>query len=545
MNMTCGWFITAPENQTVKLQLTSRLSSSYKSSDRVEVYDVDGSELSANNLRLSNPHSNTDTTIYSKFRSLYILFKSDSHPQESLSESGMLVLYTAFETVRTCSSSNSKDQNMNIILKDRSGIIKTPGYPSNFPTNLITQCCWKILAPKNHVVRLDFISFRMGSSHCVYIHDSINKENPVETFKCRSKTSFTFYASGREASLSVYRIPYSDVTSGSGFIANYSVTPIAAMGPCNITGVDNVIPLTGETGRLFSPLYPQTYPNDMMCTWKITVPEGNFVRLRITSFDLGFSCRVTALKIHDGQSSSGNLLKSFCGRTFDRSVFSSGRYLWVRFQSPKDGYVYGTGFNAVFEAVTQLPAPFSCRSDRLTSLKSDTGTLASYNYPLPYDDKIECTWTIRVDLDYRIRLSFDFFNLSQSSDCSVDYVEVRDGAFTTSDLIGKYCGTEKPESITSDSWDMRVTFKSSGKTNYPGFKASYKRKKSTTAILKIVGIVLGALSSFCALVAGCCKYCCNSNNSRDAPVVQDSENINQIPGFNNYTSQEQVATTKM
>lgn len=137
----------------------------------------------------------------------------------------------------------------------------------------------------------------------------------------------------------------------------------AAMGPCNVTGVDNVIPLTGETGRLFSPLYPQTYPNDMMCTWKINVPEGHYVRLRITSFDLGFSCRGTALKIHDGQSSSGNLLKSFCGRTFDRSVFSSGRYLWVRFQSPKDGYVYGTGFNAVFEAVTQCKAVVSILYD--------------------------------------------------------------------------------------------------------------------------------------------------------------------------------------
>ena len=69
--------------------------------------------------------------------------------------------------------------------------------------------------------------------------------------------------------------------------------------------------------------------------------------------------------------------------------------------------------------------------------------------------------------------------------------------------------------------------------------------ESTTANLKIVGIVLGALSAFCALVGGCCKYCCKSNNSPDAPVVQDSENINQIPGSNNYTSQEQVATTKM
>ena len=145
-----------------------------------------------------------------------------------------------------------------------------------------------------------------------------------------------------------------------------------------------------------------------------------------------------------------------------------------------------------FSALFSVPAPFSCRSDRLTSFKSDTGTLASYNYPLPYDDKIECTWTIRVDLDYRIRLSFDFFNLSQSSDCSVDYVEVRDGVFKTSDLIGKYCGTEKPESITSDSWDMRVTFKSSGKTNYPGFKASYKRKSKYERFRVTRGVGPGA-----------------------------------------------------
>lgn len=145
-----------------------------------------------------------------------------------------------------------------------------------------------------------------------------------------------------------------------------------------------------------------------------------------------------------------------------------------------------------FSALFSVPAPFSCRSDRLTSLKSDTGTLASYNYPLPYDDNIECTWTIRVDLDYRIRLSFDFFNLSQSSDCSVDYVEVRDGAFKRSDLIGKYCGTEKPESVTSDSWDMRVTFKSSGKTSYPGFKASYKRKSKNERFRVTRGVCLGA-----------------------------------------------------
>ena len=149
----------------------------------------------------------------------------------------------------------------------------------------------------------------------------------------------------------------------SGFLFVLLCLIPAGMGPCNITGVDNVIPLTGETGRLFSPFYPHAYHNDMICTWKITVPEGNFVRLRITSFDLGSFCRGTALKIRDGQNSSGNLLKSFCGRTFEHSVFSSGRYLWVRFQSPKGDYVDGTGFNAVFEAVTQCKAVVSILYD--------------------------------------------------------------------------------------------------------------------------------------------------------------------------------------
>ena len=81
-----------------------------------------------------------------------------------------------------------------------------------------------------------------------------------------------------------------------------------------------------------------------------------------------------------------------------------------------------------------------------------------------------------MDSNYEITLSFDYFNLSRSSGCSDDYVEVRDGQVDTSELVGKFCGADIPESITSDSWDMRLTFKSSGKTKYPGFKASYKTK---------------------------------------------------------------------
>lgn len=104
--------------------------------------------------------------------------------------------------------------------------------------------------------------------------------------------------------------------------------------------------------------------------------------------------------------------------------------------------------------------------------------MASYNYPLPYDDSVECVWSISVDTDYKIKLSFDFFNLSDSTDCSEDYVEARDGLFSTSELVGKFCGSQKPSKITSDAWNLRVAFKSSGKTKYPGFKATYETKKT-------------------------------------------------------------------
>lgn len=128
----------------------------------------------------------------------------------------------------------------------------------------------------------------------------------------------------------------------------------AAMGPCKMQGIDNVIPLSGETGRLFSPLYPQTFPRNMKCTWMITVPEGNFVKLRITSLFFAYICKEgTNLQIRDGQSSSSNLLKTFCGQDFESSVFSSGRHLWVRFQSSDSSFQYGTGFNAFFEIVSQ------------------------------------------------------------------------------------------------------------------------------------------------------------------------------------------------
>lgn len=132
----------------------------------------------------------------------------------------------------------------------------------------------------------------------------------------------------------------------------------ADMGPCKIPGVDNLIPLSGETGRLFSPLYPDAYPPNMICTWMITVPLGRFVQLSIKSFNLEKACDDPVLEIRDGPALSSKLLKSFYGRDFLPSVFASGHQLWIRFQTPSDKHLRGTGFDASFKAVTQRKTMF-------------------------------------------------------------------------------------------------------------------------------------------------------------------------------------------
>ncbi len=131
------------------------------------------------------------------------------------------------------------------------------------------------------------------------------------------------------------------------------------MGPCKNPGQDNLIPLTGATGTLFSPLYPRKFRESITCTWVITVPDGHFVRLRIKAFDFGL-CEKSSLKIRDGQSSSSNLLKSFCMYTFEKSLFSSSHHLWVQYSAQDP--IGGDMFYAVFEAVKQCKLEISCSS---------------------------------------------------------------------------------------------------------------------------------------------------------------------------------------
>ncbi|XP_044742461.1 uncharacterized protein LOC123304958 isoform X2 [Chrysoperla carnea] len=92
-----------------------------------------------------------------------------------------------------------------------------------------------------------------------------------------------------------------------------------------------------------------------------------------------------------------------------------------------------------------------------------------------YPNKTDCVRVIEAPKDHLILLDFrEYFELEQSQDCKFDYLEVRDGAYGFSDLIGVYCGVGFPDMITSSGRYLWLHFSSDDSIELRGFKAVFE-----------------------------------------------------------------------
>ncbi|XP_033754730.1 uncharacterized protein LOC117337738 [Pecten maximus] len=98
----------------------------------------------------------------------------------------------------------------------------------------------------------------------------------------------------------------------------------------------------------------------------------------------------------------------------------------------------------------------------------------SPNYPEEYPNDIECTQYLEAQPGYRIHVDFrGSFSVEKSEKCKYDFLEFRDGPFSYSPLIGKYCGKEFPPLIRSTTRFIWIRFKSDKNLGDKGFKAIY------------------------------------------------------------------------
>ncbi|XP_067869413.1 cubilin isoform X2 [Heterodontus francisci] len=336
------------------------------------------------------------------------------------------------------------------------GVIQSPYYPNSYPHD--KTCEWVINQPEGQVVTLNFISFDIESAvNCNHDYVEVKDGAVVDAPLIGKYCGTVIPTIVRSTQRSMYIKFKTDSKIGNhGFRAEYRSAE---------KGCGEV--LTQPVGTIISPGHPTDYPHGAKCIWHISVQSGYIIRLTFNSFNIEYhmNCTKDYVEMYDnGTISSGRLIGRYCGWSIPPSITSSDRMMGLLFVS--DSSIATEGFSASYEALDALSA---CREEFFES----TGTLTSPNYPNGYSNIKECIYTITVENNKQIMLNFTHFKLEGCQNCTSGYVEIRNGGYETSPLVGQYCGTKAPPLIISHSNRLWIKFKSDNTLQYRAFMAQW------------------------------------------------------------------------
>nr|XP_048696075.1 neuropilin and tolloid-like protein 1 isoform X2 [Caretta caretta] len=105
---------------------------------------------------------------------------------------------------------------------------------------------------------------------------------------------------------------------------------------------------------------------------------------------------------------------------------------------------------------------------------AEGGIFTSPNYPNKYPPDRECIYIIEAAPRQCIELHFDEkYSVEPSWECKFDHIEVRDGPFGFSPIIGRFCGQQNPPMIKSSGRFLWIKFFADGELESMGFSARY------------------------------------------------------------------------
>nr|NP_001071840.1 Tolloid protein [Ciona intestinalis]BAE06735.1 Tolloid [Ciona intestinalis] len=228
--------------------------------------------------------------------------------------------------------------------------------------------------------------------------------------------------------------------------------------------------MQSTTGNISSPNWPASYPAYSNCEWRISVTPGEKIVMDFTSLNIFRSrgCWYDYIEIRDGHWERSPLIGRYCGNNLPPQITSTDSRIWMKFRSTSN--FNGSGFRLRYEAV--------CGGD----IRRNSGQIQSPNYPDDYRPSKECIWTVVVDEGYQVGLSFQAFKVERHDTCSYDYLEVRDGPNATSELIGRFCGSDRPDDIKATTNTLWIKFVSDASVNKAGFAASFFKERDECAL---------------------------------------------------------------
>ncbi|XP_062981165.1 CUB and sushi domain-containing protein 1 [Elgaria multicarinata webbii] len=274
---------------------------------------------------------------------------------------------------------------------------------------------------------------------------------------------------------------------------------------------------TERRGTILSPGYPEPYGNSLNCVWKIIVTEGSGIQIQVISFATEHNW--DSLEIYDGGDMTAPRLGSFSGTTVPALLNSTSNQLYLHFHS--DISVAAAGFHLEYKTVGLAACPepvipsngfkmgdrymvndvlsFQCEPGYTLQGRSHIscmpGTVRRWNYPSPlciakcggtltnmagvilspgfpgnYPSNLGCTWKILLPVGYGAHIQF----LNFSTEANHDFLEIQNGPYHTSSMIGQFSGTDLPPSLLSTTHETLIHFYSDHSENRQGFKLAYQ-----------------------------------------------------------------------
>ncbi|XP_076655704.1 cubilin [Halictus rubicundus] len=439
LHFDCEWLIEVDYTMSIELTIHDIKLEKVKGChfDSLQLYSGGGGG-GTDALMLANICYSEKPLVYSSFgNKMFVKFHSDS----SYSVRGFNASYKSVPIL--CGGRYTAD----------SGNIYSTNYPQNYPPK--QNCEWLLQVPLNYRVKLTFAEFDLEvSTNCsddhVKIYDGPTRDSPLLATLCRNELPGPFVSTGNEM-LVVMR---SDgIVSAKGFKATYETA-------CGAR-------LTVKDVGYLTPTW--THPDidePDNCTWTLIAenPEDH-VTLSFTHMELGMmygyaenDCGASYIEAHEGPTMDGPSLGKWCNNVTPLPVTSSGNAITVHFW---------TGYNLHEHFAITYSVLNSACGGNYTSI---SGKIASPLYPNSYPLNSECVWFMRNSPGNRLKITFSEFELQQSDNCDLDYLEVRENN-GIGKLLGVFCGTTtEPIESSASVW---MKFKSDGDGVGKGFVADY------------------------------------------------------------------------
>ncbi|XP_052655765.1 tolloid-like protein 2 isoform X2 [Harpia harpyja] len=509
----CVWRISVTPGEKIMLNFTSM--DLFKSRlcwyDYVEVRD--GYWRKAPLLgrfcgdKIPEPVISTDSRLWIEFRS-----------SSNILGKGFFVVYEAI-----CGGEIHKD----------AGQIQSPNYPDDYRPS--KECIWKITVSEGFHIGITFQAFEVEwHDTCSYdyleIRDGLTEYSPLIGHFCGYEKPEDIKSSSNK----VWMKFASDATiNKAGFAANF----FKEMDECSLPDnggceqhCENTLGsykctcepgyeltadkksceaacggfITKLNGTITSPGWPKEYPTNKNCVWQVVAPAQYRISLQFEVFELEGNdvCKYDYVEVRSGLASDSKLHGKFCGSENPEVITSYGNNMRLEFKS--DNTVSKKGFKVHYfsdkdecskdnggcqhECINTFGSYVcQCRNGFMLhenshdckeagcehKLSGAEGTMSSPNWPDKYPSRKECTWDISATPGHRVKVTFNEFEIEQHQECAYDHLEVYDGPNSKSPILGRFCGSKKPDPVVASTNKMFLRFYSDASVQRKGFQAKH------------------------------------------------------------------------